>query len=110
MDINGVPLSALTPLGALCLVLAFPYLQIARGKLVPKSTLDAMERDHVREVEILSHDRDEWRTEGRVKDQHIAELTDQNSIMLREIAPTMNSFLASLRTAAAEARLKDGSP
>ena len=66
--IDGLPLSVLTPVGALCLVLALPYLQIARGKLVPQATVDRMVTEHVRELEDRTHDRDEWRAAHRISE------------------------------------------
>lgn len=78
MTIAGIPLGALTPAA----LVGVGVLLIFTGLLVPRRTL--------RDVE---HDRDEWRAEGRIKDQHIAELTEQNNILLREIGPTMTSFL-----------------
>lgn len=65
---GDIPFDALTPLGALCLVLALPYLQMARGKLHPQSTIDRMVADHTREMEDISHDRDEWRAAHRISE------------------------------------------
>lgn len=70
------------------------------GRLIPKAT-------HDREVAYLTsrigdeqHDRDEWRTESRVKDQQILELTEQSTKMLNAFGPTLTDFLRSLRRAA----------
>lgn len=114
----GLPPEALTPLGALCLVLALPYLLIALGRLVTRKTVQdmiadheremaAVERDHEREIEAVQHDRDEWRAEGRIKDQHIAELQEQNVILLREISPLLAGFLEALRAAGVAPRGSD---
>ena len=78
MELAGIPIGALTPVG----LVGVGVILIFTGLLVPRRNL--------RDVE---HDRDEWRAEGRIKDQHIAELTEQNNILLREIGPTMTSFL-----------------
>jgi hypothetical protein len=43
---EGIPVTALGPLGTLALVLAAPFLQMARGKLIPVSFLEAAEARH----------------------------------------------------------------
>lgn len=88
MEIDGLPLSILTPLGALCLVLAVPYLLIARGKLVPRSTLDDM-----------VHDRDEWRGESRLKDAQLAE-KDKQLAHLEAVGHTVNAIMRSVQAKA----------
>lgn len=52
-----------------------------------------------RQYDEVIHDRDEWRTESRIKDQRINELVEQNNILLRDIAPAMTSFMAALQRA-----------
>lgn len=81
---EGIPLSALTPLGMLVLVLGLPYLQIARGKLVPRSTLDD-----------VIHDRNEWRTAHRISESARQEGADQVAELL-EHARTTDAFIRSL--------------
>jgi hypothetical protein len=66
--VNGIPVNALTPLAALIFALSFPYLQIARGKLVPQSTLDRMVEEHQRTIEDIQHDRNEWRASHRISE------------------------------------------
>lgn len=88
-DIIGIPVSVLAP-GALA---GLAVLLILTGHLVPKRTHDE-----------VTHDRDEWRSESRVKDQQILELTEQNNKMLNAFGPTLTDFLRSLRRAGVEAR------
>jgi hypothetical protein len=57
--------------------------------LVPRKTYDDK-----------AHEADEWRTESRIKDQQIHELTEQNTAMLRAFGPTLTDFLRGLRQAA----------
>lgn len=61
---------------------------ILRGRIVPRKT-----------HEDTIHESQEWRTESRIKDQQIAELTDQNSKMLNAFGPTLTDFLRGLRRA-----------
>ena len=76
------PVEVLTPSALLGLAI----LAIITGRLVPRRTYD----DKV-------HEAGEWRTEARVKDQQIHELTEQNTAMLREFGPTVTALLAGIR-------------
>jgi hypothetical protein len=57
---------------------------IFRGWLVPKPFYD-------RQV----HEANEWHTEGRIKDQQIAELQEQNR-HVREVGKTVNAIMRSI--------------
>lgn len=92
---DGIPLGSLTPIGALCLVLALPYLQLARGKLHPQSTIDRMTVDHAREMADISHDRDEWRTAHRISETARQVAADQVAELL-EHARTTDAFIRAL--------------
>lgn len=83
-EILGIPVGALAP-SALA---GIAVLLVLTGYLIPKRTHDE-----------VTHDRDEWRTESRVKDQQIFELTEQNQKMLNAFGPTLTDFLAGLRRA-----------
>lgn len=82
--IDGISLLNLTPIGVICLVLAFPYLQLARGKLVPRSA-----------VEDLIHDRDEWRAAHRISEQARQTSADQVEELL-EHARTTEAIIRAL--------------
>lgn len=56
MTIDGITLSTLGPVGGALFLFLFPYIQMARGKLVPRSALDD-ERADTKEA------RDAWKTE-----------------------------------------------
>lgn len=72
-------------------VVAVGVVYILRGKLVPRATLD----DAI-------HDRDEWRTESRLKDAQIAEKDEQ----LRHMGEVGRNVLAIMRGL----RASSGSP
>jgi len=55
-----------------------------KGKVVPRSSLDD-----------VMHDRDEWRTESRIKDQQIAEKDGQLQ-HLAEVGETQKALLSAL--------------
>jgi hypothetical protein len=93
--VDGIPLGSLTPIGALCLVLALPYLQLARGKLHPQSTIDRMTADHAREMADISHDRDEWRAAHRISETARQVAADQVDELL-EHARTTDAFIRAL--------------
>lgn len=79
---NLPPVEVLTPSALLGLAIFL----ILRGYLVPRKTYD----DKCHEV-------DEWRTEARIKDQQIHELTEQNTALLRDFGPLLTDFLHDLR-------------
>lgn len=93
---DGIPpIGVLTPLAILCLVLATPYLLIARGKLIPASTVDRMVTEHTREIGDISHDRDEWRAAHRISEVGRVEQAQQVDRLL-EHARTTEAFLRAL--------------
>lgn len=76
------PVEVLTPAA----LLGVAILAIITGRLVPRRTYDDK-----------AHEADEWRTEARIKDQQIHELTEQNTAMLREFGPTVADLLRGIR-------------
>lgn len=69
-------------------VVVLGVVMLMRGQIVPRKT-----------HEDALHDRDQWRTESRIKDQTIADLTEQNADMLNAFGPTLTDFLEGLRRA-----------
>lgn len=88
--IDGIPVGLLDGIGVVGVVLLVG-LGLAVGRLFTK-----------RQYDDVAHDRDEWRTEARLKDQRIAELIEQNNILLRDIAPAMTDFMQALQRAGKE--------
>lgn len=93
-----VPYSTMTPLGALVLVLALPYLQMARGKLHPQATMDRMVEEHNRQLDDAHHDRDEWRAAHRISETARQVHADQVDELL-EHARTTDAFIRALPSA-----------
>lgn len=83
-ELIGIPLDVLAPSA----LLGVAVLMILTGRLVPRRTYDDK-----------AHEATEWRTESRLKDQQILELTNQNQAMLRAFGPTLTDFLQGLRRA-----------
>jgi hypothetical protein len=69
--LDGIPLAALGPVGAVVAIVMFPYLQMARGKLVPRSALDD-ERE----------DTEQWRRAHQVSEAARAEYAEQTKELL----------------------------
>lgn len=71
--------TVLGPAGGLALIVFFPYIQIARGKLRPESAF----KEVVEEKEY-------WRASSSDKDATIAGLTTQNGELLEALRPWAN--------------------
>lgn len=65
-----------------CLLVIWLYRALSTGKLATRH-----------ELERIEHDRDEWRTESRLKDQTITELNDQKSMLMRDLIPVLDRVL-----------------
>jgi hypothetical protein len=84
--------------GGWVLTAAFVY-AVLSGRLVPRSTLDSQVTMLNERIDDEQHEKSEWRTESRLKDQTVSELSDQNRAMLNAFGPTLTDFLSSLRRA-----------
>lgn len=93
--IDGLPVSVANGVGVVAVVLLLGWM-LATGRLFTR-----------RQYDDAAHERDEWRAECRIKDQRISDLTEQNTIMLREIVPALNQHLAALRKVGTKARAED---
>lgn len=85
------------------------------GRLVPRPQVDAERARHIaemdrlvkaneRELDDANHERSEWRTEARLNQQAVVELSEQNRAMLSAFGPTLTDFLEKLRTLATQVR------
>lgn len=82
--VDGIPVSALGPIGVIVLAAMLPYLQLARGKLVPRASLED-------EREDTKH----WRDAHNLSEQ--ARLTSAAQVdELLEHARTTDAFIRSL--------------
>lgn len=82
--LDGIPLTALGPAGAILALVMFPYLQLARGKLVPRSALEDERQDT-----------DLWRQAHSVSEAARLTLSDQVTELL-EHARTTDALLRSI--------------
>ena len=64
--------------------------KIANGDWVPRAT-------HEREVNRADHDANEWRTEGRIKDQAILVELEQIKALAEQQGQTLHNFIAGLQ-------------
>lgn len=93
--IDGVP-PELLGIGAGWLIVSLFVIALLRGNLVPKRTVDRMETGYQRQLEDAHHDAGEWRTEGRIKDQQIAEKDTQLG-HLAEVGETVKQLARGLQ-------------
>ena len=82
--IEGIPIAALGPVGGLLFIVFLPYIQMARGKLVPRSTLEDERAD-----------RDDWREAHRTSEQ-VREVQTAQLAELLELSRTTNSIIRAL--------------
>ncbi len=75
--IEGIPVAALTPWGIVLVVALLPYILVARGKLIPRST-----------YEDIIRDRDHWRAAHGVSEETRATQTAQVSELLEHARVT----------------------
>lgn len=92
MTLDGIPVEVLGIGSGWTLVAVFVVL-IYRGQLVPR-----------KQYEDKEHEANEWRTELRLERQTNHELVEQNNLLLRDVAPAMTAFMASLQQAGEEHR------
>lgn len=85
--LENLPWPAITAAGGGWVLLGFAVLAIITGRLVPRSTL-----------EDVTHDRNEWRAESRIKDQQLAE-KDAQLRHMGEVGQTVNTIMRSLGAA-----------
>ena len=63
---------------------------ISRGDWIPRAT-------HERELEAARHDANEWRAEGRIKDQAILVDLGHVKAITEETGKTLHAFIAGLQ-------------
>lgn len=107
MTLEGLPLALANGIGVVGVVLVVGWL-VWTGRLIPKSTHDREIRYLTDRVEDEQHEKGEWRTESRLKDQQVAELSAQNQAMLNAFGPTLTDFLRGLRRAGVGAAPDEG--
>ncbi len=98
---QGIPGGIFTPIGAICLVLALPYILIARGLLVPRKSVDDLVTSYDKQLENVTHDRDEWRAAHRISETARVEEREHNAALLADVVAPLKGFLEGFRQAAA---------
>lgn len=111
---DGLPLVLANGIGVVGVVFIVGWM-VWSGRLVPRPQVDAERARHIaemdrlvraneREMEDANHERSEWRTEARLNQQAVVELSEQNRAMLTAFGPTLTDFLEKLRTLATQLR------
>lgn len=84
---ESLPPAVFETVGVIGLVVALFWL-LATGRLATRRELDKAE-----------HDRDEWRTESRIKDQQI-QAKDEQLVHLAEVGKMVDAIMRALRNGA----------
>lgn len=63
---------------------------VVRGDWIPRAT-------HERELDAAQHDANEWRAEGRIKDQAIMTTLDQVKATGEQTGASLHDFIAALQ-------------
>lgn len=114
---DGLPLALANGIGVVGVVLIVGWM-LWTGRLYTRPHVDQMqkshdaelarmEKAHEREMEDERHDKGEWRTESRIKDQTIVELSEQNRL-LQAFGETLADFLQGLRRAGIGREVESG--
>src|SRR5688500_320591 len=100
-----IPAAHINGVGDVIVVLILFWL-LATGRTKPRADVDNLVTAYDKQVAALKervedeqHEKGEWRTESRLKDQTLSELNQQNRAMLDAFGPTLTDFLQSLRRA-----------
>lgn len=116
--LDALPVGAITNGIGVVTVLFIVWWMIATGRLATRREVDAREaahlreitrmaEDHNREMQDISHDRDEWRASQRIGEQARLEERENTRSLIGGFA-TLNSFLEGFRRAAEHTR--EGEP
>jgi len=108
--IEGISIAALNGFGVVGAAM-LTAIGFASGRIYTKAQVVEMQARHTAEIDRLTtanerevgdanHERSEWRTEARLNQQAVVELTEQNRAMLNAFGPTLASFLDSMRQVA----------
>lgn len=106
---DAIPIGALTNGIGVVGVVLLVFWMISRGTLHTDREWQQLVASHLRELQDVAHDRDEWRTESRIKDQQI----DEQSLQLRaltEVGTTMQAVLQALHSLARSGGSKEPTP
>lgn len=107
---DTIPIGALTNgIGVVGVILIVFYLIAVRQTLHTDAEFKRLVDAHKRELEDIAHDRDEWRTESRIKDQQL----DEQSVQLRylaEVGKTVEAVLTAIHSIARSGGSKEPAP
>lgn len=104
---DTIPLGLANGIGVVAVVLIFGggiFRALQNGMLVTRREVDAMRAEHERQLEDISHDRDEWRAAHRISETARVEEREHNAALVQDIANPVKEFLVAFRQAAATRR------
>lgn len=103
--VEGVPVVPTVGLGAGWALL---LLGLTSGRLMTRGAHDeqmaAVRETYQRQVDDVTHDRGEWRTQSRITDSTVAELLDQQRGLLTSTANAVAAVMQAIKDNATETR------
>ncbi len=112
--LDGLPLVLANGIGVVGVVLLVGWMMwterlvtrpaVERERAAHTAEIARLVKANEREVEDANHERGEWRTEARLNQQAVVELSEQNRAMLTAFGPTLTDFLDNLRRLATRLR------
>ena len=95
--LEGIPVSldVLAPSALIGLVV----LMIFTGRLVTKAQVDRLIAEYQKQLDDMSHDRDEWRAAHRISETGRQEERDHAVALTNDIAKPLTAFLMGFRKA-----------
>lgn len=100
---EAIPIGALTNGIGVVGVILLVFWMIATGRLHIDREVQRMESDHLREIQDIAHDRDEWRAAHRISEQARVEERENTRDLIDGFGTTLTGFLEGFRNAAQEA-------
>lgn len=103
MNLDGVTVDHLIGYGSGWAIVGMFVLAILAGRLIPRATHVRELAQVEKEAERVQHDMNEWRTEGRIKDQQLAvrdaQIAEKDLQLqhLAEVGRTVKTVLAAVR-------------
>lgn len=101
---DGLPVNQLLGFSSGWLIVALGALAIMRGGLIPKSSHDREIAAKDAEIDRRDHEAQEWRTEGRIKDQQLQVKDEQlaeKDVQLRhmsEVGRTVETVMGAVQS------------
>lgn len=106
--VEGYPLFPTAGLASGWIVTGWFVWRLMSGRLMTRTAHDeqvtVIRETYQRQVDEVTHDRGEWRTQSRITDSTVQELLDQNRTLLTPLATTISAVMDAIKDNARETR------